>query len=63
MPDDPSSAAHDAREPPEQIPALLGRIERQLARIADALEAMTSAPVNFTKDLGPTRTMPKPQRR
>jgi hypothetical protein len=53
----------DAIDTPPSVPVLLGRIEQHLARIADALEAMVAPPVDFTKDLGPTRTMPKPVRR
>lgn len=56
----PTPAPAESRE---QVPVLLSRIERQLARIADALEAMAPASVDYTKDLGPTRTMPKPLRR
>jgi len=58
MPD--QSRAVDPADAPDPIPTLLTRIERQLARIADALEALNPEATNLTKDLGPTRTMPKP---
>jgi hypothetical protein len=48
----------------QSILALLARIERHLARVADAIESFTSDSCTFVKkDLGPTREMPNPKRR
>jgi len=42
----------------DSIRSLLARIERQLDRIASALEAATPLSGDIRKDLGPTRTAP-----
>jgi len=55
--DDPRKPANDAAEP-DSIQILLARIERQLDRIASALEAAAPLSGDIRKDLGPTRTAP-----
>jgi hypothetical protein len=45
----------------DQYLVLLQRIERQLGRIADVLEALSPAPTQIVKDLGPVRDVPKPR--
>jgi hypothetical protein len=47
----------------DQYLVLLRRIEQQLGRIADVLEALSPAPTQLVKDLGPVRDVPKPRAR
>jgi hypothetical protein len=49
---------------PQSVLVLLARIERHLARLADAIESFTAdSHMVLQKDLGATREMPKPKRR
>jgi hypothetical protein len=47
----------------DQHLVLLRRIEHHLGRIADVLEALSPAPTQIVKDLGPVRDVPKPRSR
>ena len=63
---DPSSPLPELPEPgslSDPLLVLLTRIEHHLARIAQATESFTSAPISFQKELGPIRTMPEPLKR
>ena len=45
----------------DQYLVVLRRIEQQLGRIAAVLEALSPAPTQLVKDLGPVRDVPKPR--
>jgi len=51
------------QSPDDQHLVLLRRIEHHLGRIADALEALSPAPTQIVKDLGPVRDVPKQRHR
>jgi hypothetical protein len=63
MPTHPQLSTGPTAEEPrdDQYLVLLQRIERQLGRIADVLEALAPAPTQIVKDLGPVRDVPKPR--